>query len=147
MKRFTQLPITLYKIQPNLPVNLKTYQNQLNTSSFDLKLYNNQVIPISHPDSFKTPNGMSLRPASNQMLEILHKFNGNPTIYCLLSGLKLPDGLCIYHEHTNHYSLQTTTPISIHQFNANLTNFLKSLPTMDKNSFIEMMNDENDFDN
>lgn len=148
MQRITQLPLTLYRIQPRLPVNLRSFDKQmaLGRSSFDLKLHDGLVLPVAQGTSFKTPNGMSLRPSSDTMRSILSSFRGEPTIYTLLTGLKLPDGLCIYHEHTDHYSMQTTKPIPLDEFNAKLTEFLKTLPSQSKEQFLAMLDDVDDQD-
>jgi hypothetical protein len=148
MQRITQLPLTLYRIQPRLPVNLRSFDKQmaLGRSSFDLKLHNGLVTPVVQGTSFSTPNGMSLRPSSETMRTILESFRGEPTIYTLSTGLKLPDGLCIYHEHTDHYSMQCTKPISLDDFNVKLTDFLKSLPSQSKQQFLAMLDDIDDQD-
>jgi hypothetical protein len=148
MTRITQLPLTLYRIQPRMPVNLRNYDLQIaaGRSSFDLKVHKNKVLPIDPQTAFKTPNGMSLRPASDTMLKILESFRGEPTIYTMLTGLELPKGFCIYHEHTDHYSLQTTDPITLSELNQKMTEFLETLPSMTKQQFIEQMNDIDDQD-
>jgi hypothetical protein len=103
-------------------------------------------MPVKEGSPFTTPNGFSLRPASQKMIQILDSFNGNPTIYSFLTGMKLPDGFCIYHEHTDHYSLQTTEPISLEDYNRKVTELLMTLPTMTKQNFLDMMNDDDDRD-
>jgi hypothetical protein len=148
MNRFSELPLTLYRIQPRFPVNLRPYdvQMSLGRTSFDLKTHDGFVKPIEQGTPFRTPNGMSLRPASDTMVNILEKFRGEPTIYTLLTGTQLPKGLCIYHEHTDHYSLQTTERITLPEFNHKLTEFLESLPSMTKQDFLAQMDDINDQD-
>jgi hypothetical protein len=148
MKQLTILPLTLFRVQARLPVTLRSYDSQLalGRPSFDLKLRNGIVIPVPPNSPFKTPNGMSLRPASDSLRQILLNFRGNPHIYTLLTGLKLPDGLCVYHEHTDHYSLQTTIDIKLDQLNENLTQFLKTLPYQTKEQFLEMLDDVDDQD-
>eukprot|EP00930_Biecheleria_cincta_P089850 TRINITY_DN79192_c0_g1_i1.p1 TRINITY_DN79192_c0_g1~~TRINITY_DN79192_c0_g1_i1.p1 ORF type:complete len:158 (-),score=17.34 TRINITY_DN79192_c0_g1_i1:313-786(-) len=110
MHRYQQLPITLYRIQPRLPVKLMDHDTQIaqGRSSFDLKLHDGLVQPMPESTPFHTPNGMSLRPASQKMEETLRDFKGEPTIYRMHEGLRLPDPLVVYHEHTDHYSMQTS---------------------------------------
>jgi hypothetical protein len=145
MKRYTQLPFTLYRIQPRMPVKLRRYDEQmkLGRASFDLITHNELVIPVEG-SKFEVPNGMSLRPASDIMVQLLQNYRGEPTIYCLTTGLLLPTHFCIYHEHSDHYSLQTTRDTGYNEFNHNLTEFLNSLPQMTKATFLEKMNDLDD---
>lgn len=77
MKRYTTLPITLFRIQPRLPVSLRDHAVQMakNRQSYDLKLHNNLVKPMP-VGPFHTPNGMSLRPAGEKMVSILREFRG-----------------------------------------------------------------------
>jgi hypothetical protein len=118
----------------------------LGRSSFDLKLHNNLVLPVEQGLPFKTPNGMSLRPSSDTMRTILQGFRGEPRIYTLVTGLTVPEGLCIYHEHTDHYSMQTTEPITLDAFNQKLTEFLETLPYQSKEQFLAMLDDVDDQD-
>ena len=53
----------------------------------------------------------------------------------------------MFHEHTDHYSMQTTTPISLPDYNEKLTEFLKTLPTQTVEEFIEEYDDFDDQDN
>lgn len=150
MPRFTRLPLTLYRIQPRLPVSLRDYDTQLakGRSSFDLKLHAGLVQPVPVDTPFEGPNGMSLRPAEENMLGILKKFKGTPMVYRMHEGLLLPESLVVYHEHTDHYSMQTQTPMSLGEFNTALTDFLKSLPPpMTREQFFAAMDDEDDQDN
>jgi hypothetical protein len=116
--------------------------------SFDLKLHNGLVIPTSEGSKFLGPNGMSLRPASETMVEILRKFIGDPYVYRVQEGLHLPGHFAIFHEHTDHYSLQTTEAIDLMLFNKRLTEFLQSLPPpQTREQFMEFLNDVDDQDN
>lgn len=150
MPRFTRLPLTLYRIQPRLPVSLRDYDSQLakGRSSFDLKLRDGLVQPVPLNTPYEGPNGMSLRPAEEKMLGILKNLKGNPKVYRMHEGLLLPEPLVVCHEHTDHYSMQTQTPISLVEFNAALTDFLNSLPPpMTREQFFAAMDDEDDQDN
>ena len=152
MRKFTtHFPLTLFRIQPRLPVSLRSYdvQKAAGRTSFDLKLHNGLVMPISPETHFHTPNGMSLRPAGPNMTEILSKFRvkSNLKIYAFLCGSKIPEDFVLFHEHNDHYSLQTRTPISLEAFNEKLTQLLSSLPAYTHEQFIDYLNDEEDFDN
>lgn len=150
MPFFTRLPLTLYRIQLKLPVNLRSYQDQVakGRSSFDLTLQEGVVRPIEQGTPFAGPNGMSLRPAGENLTRILTGYKGVPLVYRLHEGLLLPEGLVIYHEHTDHFSLQTMVPIGLPELNAKLTELLKSLPPpQTRDQFLEMDADEDDQDN
>jgi hypothetical protein len=149
MPRFTRVPTTLYRIQSQPTVMLRDHQVQmaLGRTSYDLKLVDQLVHPLPLKSHFHTPNGMSLRPVGPNMLSILERFRGTPTIYTLGCGLELPENLCIFHEHSDHYSLQTTVPMSLEEFNQSLTQFLGTLPRQSKEQFLEQMMDDNDQDN
>lgn len=149
MKRYTQLPLTLYRIQPRLPVALRDYDTQMakGRKSFDLKLDKNGFVQPMVGSHFTTPNGMTLRPASDTMVQILKSFRGEPIVYHLLCGMEMPSGLVVYHEHTDHYSLQTSEPIQFEEFNKRLTEFLRSLPSQTREQFLKQMEDIDDQDN
>ncbi|KAI3648015.1 hypothetical protein MP228_008236 [Amoeboaphelidium protococcarum] len=119
----------------------------LGRTSFDLKLHNGLVTPVEPRDKFTIPNGMSLRPASDKMLEILKLWRGEPRIYVLRGGMTLPEGLCVYHEHTDHHSLQTTVPIEPEEFYKKLTKLLQDQHSVSKQQMIAMLEDPDDQDN
>ena len=120
-----------------------------NRASFDLKLYNGQVLPMTG-NKFHTPNGMSLRQASPKMMSILENFRGDQDllrIYRMQENSPVPKDMVLFLEHSDHYSLQVAVPMSLADFNYNLTEYLKSLPSMSKQEFIEFYNDVDDQDN
>jgi hypothetical protein len=150
MPRFTRLPITLYRVQAKLPVSLRSFQDQVakGRSSFDLTLQNGLVLPVKEGSAFEGPNGMSLRPSGANMTRILREFKGTPMVFRLHEGLLLPPGLVVFHEHTDHYSMQTDAPISLDALNAKLTELLQSLPPpQTRDQFFAADNDEDDQDN
>ena len=53
--RYSVFPMTLYRIQPSLPVRLRDYDSQtrLGRTSYDLKLHNGLVLPTTK-DTFDT---------------------------------------------------------------------------------------------
>ena len=151
MKAYTRFPLTIFRIQPKLPVSLRDYTKQklLGRSSFDLKVHPDGLVKPLPPDTtiFTTPNGMSLRPAGENMLQILAAFKGEPRIYRMTVGTAVPDGFVLYHEHNDHYSLQTAGDVELGDLNRKLTAFLESLPSQTKSQFLEELEDEDDFDN
>ena len=67
-----------------------------------------------HPievDAFERPNGLSLRPVGLFLAEMLDNIEPK-FIFELPVGLTLPKDMVMIHERSDHYSLQTTIPIS-----------------------------------
>lgn len=151
MQRFARIPRTLYRIQPRLPVNLrdKATQEAKKRTSFDLLVHPDGLVHPMKGDVFHTPNGMSLRPPTEKMRQILEEFRGGDQlrIYRLQENLSLPNGLVVIHEHSDHFSLQTTHPIRLEDFNRQLTDFLGQLPSQTKQEFIDEFDDIDDQDN
>jgi hypothetical protein len=98
-------------------------------------------------DEFHTPNGMSLRPSGEKMAAILREFRGGPRVYRLQEGTRLPDGLVILHEHSDHYSLQVSEEMTLTAFNSKLTAYLESLPNVSKDAWLAAYDDIDDQDN
>ena len=148
--RFKQLPVTLYRLQSKLPTRLREYASQMaaGRQSYDLKT--NPDDGLVHPakgDTFIGPNGMSLRPATENMLHIAKNYRGNVTVFRIQEGLKLPDGLILLHERDDHYSLQTDEPVTLDTLNDRITNLLKECPTQTRDQFVEQLEDPDDQDN
>ena len=148
VKRFSKLPITLYRIQARLPVSLRDYDTQVSMGrkSFDLQLHDGKVLPAVG-DKWIGPNDMSLRPGNETMLNIIKNWNGDATVYRFGEGLILPIELVVIHERDDHYSLQTTIPIALDAFNQRLTQFLEASPNQTKEQFIAQLEDYDDQDN
>jgi len=70
---------------------------------------NNLYNPCSG-DTYLGPNGLSLRPIGNNLVEFLDTFKGK-CIYELSKDLVIPANFVVIHEHTDHFSIQTTQPI------------------------------------
>lgn len=147
--RFTVLPQTLYRIQANMPVKLRDFdtQQKLNRTSFDLKIIDGLVRPAPPGDDFSGPNGMSVRPSGENMRRIVDGFKGNPTVYTLPVGLKLPESLICLHEHTDHFSIQVRQPMTFDAFNAELTKLLEAAPRQTIDQYRAAANDVDDQDN
>ena len=96
--------------------------------------------------TYHTPNGMSLRPGNDKMREYLANVKGPRTVFRMHEGMPLPKEFVIFHEHSDHYSMQTTEPIDLHSFNDKLTKFLQTLPSQTKEQFIEQYDDVDDQD-
>lgn len=149
MRRYLQLPITLFRIQPRLPVSLRDYDEQMaaGRTSWDLKTYNSMVRPMPIGDPFHTPNGMSLRPSGETMASILRGFRGDPKVYRMQAGTTLPEGLVVLHEHSDHYSLQAAREMPLAELNASLTAYLQTLPSVTRDAWLAAYDDVDDQDN
>ena len=150
VKRFQKIPITLYRIQPRLPVSLRDYDTQMakGRTSYDLKLNKDDgLVHPAHGDEWIGPNGMSLRPGNDTMLNIIKNWKGDTQVYRLQEGTRLPDELVILHERDDHYSFQTTEPVTLEDLNVRLTDYLEQCPKQTKEQFIEQMEDFDDQDN
>ena len=90
---------------------------------------------------------MSLRPSSDNMINNLKNFRGEPRVYSLPVGLTLPDGLVVIHEHSEQYSLQTTLPIPLPALNDKMTDLLADCISVTKTQYLEALDDEDDQDN
>lgn len=149
VKRFQKLPITLYRIQPGLPVSLRDFDTQQakGRESYDLKIHSDNLVHPAQGDEWIGPNGMSLRPGNDTMLNILRNWRGDTRVYRMSEGLQLPKELIVLHERDDHYSMQTTEPVHLSVLNERLTEFLESCPSQTKEQFIEQMEDLDDQDN
>jgi hypothetical protein len=149
VSRFKKVPITLYRIQNRLAVSLRDHATQMaaGRTSYDLKIGSDGLVHPAVGDTFIGPNGMSLRPDTETMLLIAKKYKGSATVFRLQEGLTLPDGLIILHEHSDHYSLQTDTPILLEKLNEKMTNLLSECPTQTLPQFIAQLEDFDDQDN
>jgi len=150
VSRFKKLPVTLYRLQRQLPVSLRDFAVQMaaGRQSYDLKL--NPDDGLVHPakgDTFIGPNGMSLRPATESMLHIAKNYRGNVTVYRLQEGLQLPDELVVLHERDDHYSLQTAEPVTLEELNQRITALLEECPSQTRDQFVAQLEDPDDQDN
>lgn len=145
LKRFAQLPISLYRIQASSAVSLREYAAQMakGLSPYDLKTYDGKVLPVEG-DDFHTPNGMLVRPFSEQFLNYLRNYKGDPLVYCFPVGLRLPHGIVAIHEYSDHWSFQTTRPVLLEQFNEKLKQFLDDNVSVTRDLFLEIQQLNND---
>ena len=149
VSRFKRLPVTLYRLQGRLPVNLRDYAEQMakGRESYDLKRDEQGLVQPAVGDTFIGPNGMSLRPATENMLHIAKNYRGNVTVYRLSEGMDMPPGLVVLHERDDHYSLQTDEPVSLELLNSRLTELLEQCPSQTRDQFVEQLEDPDDQDN
>jgi hypothetical protein len=118
MKRYSILPVTLYRFQSfKLPkLREKSLQKKLGKFSFDFVLGTNGLYNPARGDKYPGPNGLSLRPIGANLAELLRTTYPTTIIYELPKDLPVPASLVMIHEHTDHYSLQTKESIEPEQF-------------------------------
>eukprot|EP00056_Hartaetosiga_gracilis_P014547 m.240827 g.240827 ORF g.240827 m.240827 type:complete len:154 (-) comp16133_c0_seq1:203-664(-) len=146
LRRYARLPINMYRIQNGASVNLRDFDTQMakGRKAFDLKLHDGLVLPMKS-ETFVEPNGMSLRPDCPTMEGLLRTFRGkHARVYTIPQGLLLPEELVLIHEHTDHYSLQTTKPIPLPDFNNLLMDFLSEMDQNTPQEILEMWEDVDD---
>ncbi|GAA5858300.1 hypothetical protein JCM8547_004639 [Rhodosporidiobolus lusitaniae] len=111
------------------PRDLRDHDTQVSKGrhSYDLHLEKADgfVYPLRDPSKFATPNGASLRPDGPMFQEIVRNFDvPNAVVWELDEGLPLPSELILYHEHSDHYSIQTRVPMPLPELNERITRFL-----------------------
>ncbi|KAG6827096.1 hypothetical protein H0H92_013228 [Tricholoma furcatifolium] len=140
--RYTdKVPCDLARVQSGRNVKLRDYETQVKQKrfSYDLKLKDGVVMPADGPN-FIGPNGCSLRePLSPTFQEVVRNFRGSNIIISVIpEGTPLPPTLQILHEHSDHFSMQCTKPMTLDELNDELTEFItKNSRTLDKEQFDE----------
>lgn len=124
-------PITLFRLQSRPEVKLREFirQQQKNLPSFDFRLMTDGLVHPMTTDEFIQPNGMSLRPVGNSLEMTLKSFRGK-FVYMIKEGTEIPENLILLHEHTDHYSMQTSIPCTENDLNKRLTKFLQEKSTL-----------------
>jgi len=139
--KLDQVPVDLARVQSGRHVRLRDYDTQkgLKRFSYDLKLRDGEVWP-AEGDFFIGPNGCSLRePLSPTFQEVVRNFRGtNILVFVIPKGTRIPPSLTILHEHSDHYSMQCTSPMTLEDLNYELTEFITEHGrAMDKAQFDE----------
>jgi hypothetical protein len=126
LTRFRVVPVDLYRLQTGWNVKLREFhaQKAKQKASFDYKQNAEGKIEPTVGDFFKGPNGMSLRPAGPNLTNIATSYNAK-NVYRIPEGVEIPENMVLIHEHTDHYSLQTTVVCTEKELNARMTKFLK----------------------
>ena len=140
--RYTAVPLKLFRIVGiNNKVILREKEKQFSKGSHSYD-YTASSDGLLHPspldDYFMGPNGASFRPAGGQMWEILSQRTGAiVNVIEVPEGALLPPDMVILHEHTDHYSLQTTKSIKPSVFSKNVTEFLNKFEVYPKKVYFE----------
>ena len=134
--KFSKCPLPLYRIQAGKGVKLRDYDKQmaLNRRSFDYTLRDGLIQPMTASEFFEGPNGMSLRPGGPVLGEVIANFRGN-VIYCIPEGFEFPDDVILFHEHTDHYSLQTKVPIKPSALEQKFTRIMEQCELLTKDDY------------
>ena len=134
--RFKKVPITLFRIQGSKKIVLREKARQIahNRTSYDFMLHEDGKVHPTYGEKFTKPNGASCRPAGPNLFEIVTHFKGN-YIYIIPKDTPLPDELILILEHTDHYSIQTTTDCTEKELNERLNKFLEKMELISKEEF------------
>ena len=101
-------------------------QKTAGRTSFDIAERDGRVWPRDPEEArFLGPNGMSMRPKGPMLAVIVASFRGGkPSILEVPAGTAIPPELVLLHEHSDHYSVQPASPMTLAQLNTALTRFL-----------------------
>jgi len=131
--------VTLIRAQPGASVKLRDYfvQTAKASKSYDYVPAEDGLIHPRDPADgrFMGPNGMSLRPPGIMISGYIATI---PKIRVLEipAGTPIPPTLVLLHEHSDHYSVQTTEVVTPDVFNARLTEWLnKYAEKYDRDAF------------
>ncbi|EFC44493.1 predicted protein [Naegleria gruberi] len=90
------------------------------------------MVQPAEGDVFECPNGLSLRPGGHTLGHILAHYKKKVGLILIPEGVAIPDDLVLIHEHTDHYSLQTSVPCTEDELNAKLNHFFETTPNIQK---------------
>ncbi|KAM0664869.1 hypothetical protein ACQRIT_000503 [Beauveria bassiana] len=122
---FRALPKELFRVNNGVAVKLRPSSPQRH--SFDIHVSGGLVqAKALYPETYKAPNGASLRPNSPyQQLLVKKLFKGDDVrIYSIPKGMPLPESLLLVHERSDHYSLQPARNMPLEEANREITGFL-----------------------
>ena len=139
MTRYTETPVDLFRLVTTKTVKLREHAAQVakGSHSYDFFLKEDGKIHPSPSEYFVAPNGMSLRPEGIQMWDILASYRGNPKVCIVPKGTPIPPELVLYHERSDHYSLQTATPRTPSALNSLMTKFLADFEVISKEDYFK----------
>ena len=120
-------PVELFRINSSATVSLRDFEEQRkkNRKAYDLHVNHKDglVYPVEN-NTFVRPNGASMRPNGPMFQEIARTFKGrNTVVWRVPSGTPIPPELVLFLENSDHYSLQTSRPVTLQSLNQYLTKF------------------------
>ncbi|KAE8189224.1 hypothetical protein CF336_g5829 [Tilletia laevis] len=126
--RYTDsFPVELFRVNGGDRIFLRDYHKQrsLGRNGFDITLGEDQLVHPRPGADYSGRNGLSMRPLNPVLTENVERFNSpSARIFRLPEGTSLEgSGLVLLHEHTDHYSLQTTESVTLEELNQRLTDF------------------------
>ncbi|GJN87387.1 hypothetical protein Rhopal_000336-T1 [Rhodotorula paludigena] len=125
--KHTVFPFEIFRVNAGHKVNLRDHDEQAakGRSSYDLYKNADGLVEPIEGSMFEKPNGCSMRPDGPMAQEIIRNFPGrNTVVWRVPEGTPIPPSLVLYHEHSDHYSLQTTEPVKLPELNRRITAFL-----------------------
>ena len=136
--KYQTVPVTLFRLSKTKKVILREFEDQkkLGNASFDYVARDDGLI-LPTGDLFEKPNGMSLRPIGTNMWDILANFRGRFDIVVVPADTPIPPELVLWHEHGDHYSMQTSEPVTPAKLNGRLTKFLDGMERISKEDYFE----------
>jgi hypothetical protein len=134
-------PVKLFRIATGKgkKINLRERSAQVakGSPSFDFTIQSDGLIhPMTGPD-FMGPNGMSLRPNGMSQYEILAGMRGEVSVTEIPEGVPIPEGLVLLHEHTDHFSMQSTVACTPRELNNKLTKFVEQYERYPKSEWFK----------
>ncbi|KAL9652489.1 hypothetical protein ABK040_000061 [Willaertia magna] len=124
--RYNHFPLNLFRIDTFKKVKLREYYRQMDAGkrAFDFVLQEDGKIHPMEGEIFTTPNGMSLRPGGHSLGHILAHYKKKVGLVLIPEGTIVPKDLVLIHEHSDHYSLQTTNICTEEELNERINYFL-----------------------
>lgn len=93
MKKYTTLPLTLYRMQNAMRPVLRPFTP--GKRQYDFKPVNGLYLPLTDTKTFKKPNGLSMRPKGMNLYELASNFDVK-YIFVLEKGLVLPPNFVVF---------------------------------------------------
>eukprot|EP00298_Acanthocystis_sp_HF-20_P028258 c6910_g1_i1.p1 GENE.c6910_g1_i1~~c6910_g1_i1.p1 ORF type:complete len:169 (-),score=70.07 c6910_g1_i1:30-536(-) len=138
--KFHETPVQLFRVGGS-KVFLRDWAIEQKKGSvlFDVKLGDDGLVHPTVGAVYPGPNGLSLRPAGPNLFEILANYDDpDKKLVVIPRGVKLPSELELVHEHGDSYSLQTTHPVPLADFNKTLQAFLKPFTTISAADYFKL---------
>ncbi|OCK92041.1 uncharacterized protein K441DRAFT_688601 [Cenococcum geophilum 1.58] len=137
---FRTVPLRLFRVNNGPITKLRAFDARPSRRSFDLLTIKGRAVPRAlMPETYKAPNGASMRPNTPILHELVRNFRGRQVrITQIEQGTLLPGCLLLAHEDRDHFSLQPAEEMTVAELNARIDRFLESCGTsMSKEEFFE----------
>lgn len=128
-KYLDKFPHTLFRINltKSPKFKLKEYKEQeaKGSSSYDFVAANGKICPLPS-DLFSSPNGMSMRPNTQNEFTIISDKSGKTFILEIPAGTSVPDETVLVHEFGDQFSLQPAVAMDPEHFNVKISYFMQN---------------------